>query len=263
MHSLEKLSLGAAEVANEAAEFIAENFYKTHAIKHKGTVDLVTEIDIASERLIKKRLAEKFPGFRFLGEEDGGDDWKAGKVWVVDPIDGTTNFANRLPHFCVSIALCDDGEPIAGAIVNPMTKDTYSCFKSGGSRLNGEPLRVNQVSVLNEALVATGFPYDRRQHLDEILERLRIMLLKTQGVRRLGSAALDLCYMARGIYSIYWETNLKPWDIAAGNLLVTEAGGKITRFDGSLMQLDSLELLATNGILHEAAAELLTPTLRR
>lgn len=263
MHSLEELSRGAAEVANEAAELIARSFNNTHEVTHKGTVDLVTEVDIASERLIKKLLHDRFPDIRFLGEEDGGDDWRNGQVWVVDPIDGTTNFANRLPHFCVSIALCQEGKPKAGAIVNPITRDTYTCWQNGGAWLNGQQLRVNQISEINDALAVTGFPYNRREHLDEILERLRIMLMKTQCVRRLGSAALDLCYIARGIYSIYWETNLKPWDVAAGILLVEEAGGKVSRFDGSSMMLDSYELLATNSFLHQEAISLLAPTLRR
>lgn len=262
MFNLEQIAAGAVEVAQKAAELVAENFEKTHNIKHKGTVDLVTETDLASERLIRQLLAEKFPKIHFHGEEDGGDDWQSGDVWIVDPLDGTTNFANHLPHFCISIAYCQNGEPMAGAIVNPITRDTYSCWKNGGAWMNKKKLKVNEVSVFNEALAVTGFPYNRREHLDEILERLRIMLMKAQCVRRLGSAALDLCYIARGIYSVYWETNLKPWDVAAGTLLVKEAGGEVSRFNGSPMQLDSLELLATNGILHKESVELLLPTLR-
>jgi len=263
MYELKLLSQGAVDAAQKAADLIAGNFNKAHRITHKGTVDLVTETDIASEKLIRKLLADDFPEIRFHGEEDGGADWRCGEVWVVDPLDGTTNFANNLPHFCVSIAYCKDGEPMAAAIVNPISKDIYSVWKNGGAWLNGAPLKVNNISVINEALSVTGFPYNRREHLDEILDRLRIMLMKTQCVRRLGSAALDLCYIARGIYSIYWETNLKPWDVAAGVLIVNEAGGRVSRFDGSPMLLDSLELLATNKILHEESVNLLLPTLRR
>lgn len=263
MYELDVLAKGSADAAKKAAELIAKNYNTAHRITHKGTVDLVTETDIASEKLIRSLLAENFPEIRFHGEEDGGADWRSGEVWVVDPLDGTTNFANNLPHFCVSIAYCRDAEPLAGAIVNPITGDVYSAWKNGGAWLNGTRLRVNNISEINEALSVTGFPYNRREHLDEILERLRIMLMKTQCVRRLGSAALDLCYIARGIYSIYWETSLKPWDVAAGLLIVNEAGGRVSRFDGTPMLLDSLELLATNGILHNESVELLKPTLRR
>ena len=257
MHSLESLSRGAAEVATTAAELIKKHFNDTHQITFKGTVDLVTEVDVASERLIKKLLLEKFPQIRFHGEEDGGEDWRQGAVWVVDPLDGTTNFANRLPHFSVSIALCHDGVPVAGAVVNPMNGEVYQAWQGGGAWLNGHRIEVNKVDNTNEALAVTGFPYNRRECLDTLMQRLRVMLMHVQCVRRFGSAALDLCYIARGIFSIYWETNLKPWDIAAGSLLVQEAGGTITRFDGSAMQLDSYELLATNSTLHKESIRLL------
>jgi len=258
MHNLETLSNGAAEAAVAAADLIRKHFDDAHQITFKGTVDLVTEVDIASERLIKKLLLEKFPEIRFHGEENGGEDWRQGEVWVVDPLDGTTNFANRLPHFSVSIALCHDGNPVAGAIVNPMNGETYRAWQGGGAWLNGNRISVSKVENLNEALAVTGYPYNRRECLDELLRHLRTMLEHVQCVRRLGSAALDLCYIARGIFSIYWETNLKPWDIAAGSLLVSEAGGRVTRYDGSQMQLDSYELLATNGILHAECIKLLT-----
>ncbi len=258
MHNLETLSSGAAEVAVAAAELISQHFNDSHQITFKGTVDLVTEVDIASERLIRKLLHDKFPDIRFHGEEDGGEDWRQGEIWVVDPLDGTTNFANRLPHFSVSIALCRDGAPVAGAVVNPMNGEIYRTWQGGGAWLNNNRIFVSRVEKLNEALAVTGYPYNRRECLDELLKHLRNMLLHVQCVRRLGSAALDLCYIARGIFSIYWETNLKPWDIAAGSLLVSEAGGKVTRYDNSPMRLDSYELLASNGILHAECVKLLS-----
>ncbi len=257
MPHLEAILNGAVEAANEAAAYISQAFHRDFSIEHKGVVDLVTEVDIASERLIRKILQNKFPEIRFHGEEDGGDDWKNGEVWIVDPIDGTTNFANRLPHFCVSIALCRDGSPELGVIINPITRDLYTATRGSGSFLNQKPLSVSKISDINQALAVTGFPYDRRERLDEILRRLRVMLMHTQCVRRFGSAALDLCYIARGIYSIYWETNLKPWDVAAGKLIVEEAGGCVSKINGEPMLLDSLELLATNSILHPQAIELL------
>ncbi|PKL46731.1 MAG: inositol monophosphatase [Candidatus Riflebacteria bacterium HGW-Riflebacteria-2] len=258
MQNLETLSNGAAEVAVAAAELIKKHFNDSHQITFKGTVDLVTEVDVASEGLIRNLLLEKFPDIRFHGEENGGEDWCQGQVWVVDPLDGTTNFANRLPHFSVSIALCHDGQPVAGAIVNPMNGEVYRTWQGGGAWLNNNRIFVSKVDKLNEALAVTGYPYNRRECLDELLRHLGTMLQHVQCVRRLGSAALDLCYIARGIFSIYWETNLKPWDIAAGRLLVSEAGGLVTRFDGSHMYLDSYELLATNRILHAECIRLLT-----
>lgn len=263
MHSLENLCSGARDVAAMAADVIRNGFNNSHEIVHKGTVDLVTEVDIASERLIRRELLSRFPKIRFHGEEDGGDDWRHGEVWVVDPLDGTTNFANRLPHFAVSIALCNDGEPVAGVVMNPMNNDVYHCFKGGGAFVNGTRIRVGTQNTMNDALAVTGFPYNRRENIEVIVERLKIMLMHVQCVRRLGSAALDLCHIARGIFAVYWETNLKPWDVAAGTLLVNEAGGRVTRFDGTPMALDSYELLATNGILHAEAMRLLAPTLAR
>jgi myo-inositol-1(or 4)-monophosphatase len=261
MPHLEKYCAGAMEVAEMAARLIKESFDNSHEIIHKGTVDLVTEVDVASEKLIKKELQTRFPEVRFHGEEHGGDDWKQGLVWVVDPLDGTTNFANRLPHFAVSIALCDQGEPVVGVVINPMNNECYSCYRGGGAFLNGRRIKTGSQKTLNDALAVTGFPYNRREHLDVIVERLKIMLMHVQCVRHLGSAALDLCHIASGVFAIYWETNLKPWDVAAGSLLVREAGGKISRFDGSPMALDSFELLATNGILHEDVMCLLAPTI--
>lgn len=247
----------AIKAINISSEMIKKNFFSEHKIIHKGTVDLVTEVDVASEKLLREELAKTCPEIKFFGEESGGENWKNGDFWIVDPIDGTTNFANRLPHFSISIALCHNGDPIVGVIKNPINDEIYTAIKGEGSYFNGKKLAVNKTSDMNEALAVTGFPYNRREHMDEILARLRNMLMHVADVRRFGSAALDLCYVARGIYGVYWERNLKPYDIAAGKLILEEAGGKITRYDGSKMELDSLELLATNGILHNQSIELL------
>lgn len=257
MQELTKYLDGALKAANISSEMIRNSFYNKHNIVHKGTVDLVTEVDIASEKILREELTHSFPEIKFYGEEGGGDDWKNGDFWIVDPIDGTTNFANRLPHFSISIGLCHDGVPLVGVVTNPITKETYTTTKNGGAFCNNEPIHVSNISDINNALAVTGFPYNRREHIEEITTRLRNMLMNVQDVRRFGSAALDLCYLAKGIYSIYWEKNLKPWDIAAGQLLLEEAGGKITRYDGSKMELDSLELLATNGILHQQSIDIL------
>lgn len=245
------------EVAQLASDMISSKFNDAHKIEKKGTVDLVTEVDLASEKLIKQELAKRFPHIPFHGEEGGGNDWRSGEIWVVDPIDGTTNFANRLRHFAVSIALCRDGEPVLGVVTNPMTKELFHCSLGGGAFLNNSPIKVSSVTNLDDALAATGFPYNRRENMQIIIDRLRAVLMRVADVRRFGSAALDLCYVAQGIYSIFWEQNLKPWDIAAGTLLVKEAGGKITKMNGDKMLLDSNEILATNTILHKECIDLL------
>lgn len=257
MQELSKYLNGAQKAANISSEMIKKNFYNKHNIVHKGTVDLVTEVDLASEKILREELTKAFPEIKFYGEEGGGEDWRNGDFWIVDPIDGTTNFANRLPHFSISIALCHCGVPLVGVIKNPITNENYYSVKDGGAFCNDEKIHVSNISDINNALAVTGFPYNRREHIDEITTRLKNMLMHVQDVRRFGSAALDLCYLAKGIYSIYWEKNLKPWDVAAGQLLLEEAGGKITRYDGSKMELDSLELLATNGILHNQSIEIL------
>lgn len=257
MQELLKYRDGALKAANISSEMIKRTFNNHHNIKHKGTVDLVTEVDLASEKIIREELSKAFPEIKFHGEESGGDNWKNGDIWIVDPIDGTTNFANRLTHFSISIALCHNGVPVVGVVKNPITDETFIGVKNGGAFCNNQPIHVNSISDLDNALAVTGFPYNRREHIDEIVTRLRNMLMKVQDVRRFGSAALDICYLAKGIYSIYWEKNLKPWDIAAGQVILEEAGGKITRYDGSKMELDALELLATNGILHQQSIDIL------
>lgn len=257
MKDYKSIALLAAKVGKEAGELLKSGFRKDHNIIHKGTVDLVTEMDLAAEKLIKARLAEALPDIHFFGEEEGGSDWKGNSVWIVDPLDGTTNYANGLEHFCVSIAYCENGIPKAAALVRPMSNDIYHCWKDGGAYLNGNDIHVTNETIMNQALAVTGFPYNRRECMDELLERLRIMLNHVQGVRRFGSAALDLCSIAQGLLSIFWETNLKPWDVAAGVLLVEEAGGQITKFDGTRMSLDTGELLATNKKLHLEVVKLL------
>ena len=260
MINLELAATKASKIAENAGRLLKENQLKDHKITHKGTVDLVTEMDIKAEKLIRKQLKSNFPEISFFGEEDGGSTWQEGLVWVVDPLDGTTNYAHGLDHYSVSIALCENGNPIAGALAHPGKGDIYHCWKNGGAYKNNKPIKVNKTREINSALAVTGFPYNRRECMPEILNRIEIMLNNVQGLRRFGSAALDLCFVANGIFSIFWENNLKPWDIASGMLLVKEAGGKVTCFNGKEMKLDSSELLATNGLLHNQTVELLKPT---
>lgn len=254
---LNKYKSKAIEAAVEAGKMLADGFGKITDADYKGDVDLVTDMDRKSERLIKKILTEAFDNTYFFGEEEGGDNWKKDLVWVVDPLDGTTNYANKIEQFCVSIALCNNGEPVVGVIYDPMRKNIYHCCKGGGAFFNDEPMSVNSKSDIQQALVVTGFPYNRRKIAKKLLCGIEAMMMNVQGIRRMGAAALDLCYVARGSFAVFWELNLKPWDIAAGSLLVQEAGGKVTRFDGSPMQLDSYQLLVTNSLVHDKAVEIL------
>ncbi|MGM0600880.1 MAG: inositol monophosphatase family protein [Candidatus Rifleibacteriota bacterium] len=260
MINLEFAAQKASQIAQNAGQLLKENQLKDHQITHKGTVDLVTEMDIAAEKLIRKQLKDDFPEISFFGEEDGGSSWQNGLVWVVDPLDGTTNYAHGLDHYSVSIALCENGTPLVGALAHPDRDVIYHCWKEGGAYKNNQRIEVNKTGDINSALAVTGFPYNRRECMPEILNRIEIMLNNVQGLRRFGSAALDLCFVANGIFSIFWENNLKPWDIAAGMLLVKEAGGNVTCFNGKEMKLDSSELLATNGFLHKQTVELLKTT---
>ncbi|NLI75080.1 MAG: inositol monophosphatase [Candidatus Riflebacteria bacterium] len=247
----------AARLARQAGDLLKSRFATAMQIDHKGTTDLVTEMDLASERLIRDELARAFPGDLQFGEEAGGADFRRGRVWVFDPLDGTTNFAHGLPIFSVSIALCEDGRPRAGAVHQPMTGETFTARAGGGAFRNGEPIRVSAQTDLQQALVVTGFPYVPGPVIEEMMARLRRLILATQGVRRLGSAAMDLCYVAMGRFDAFWETSLKPWDVAAGALLVEEAGGRVTDFAGSPMPIDRGQILASNGHLHTAVQALL------
>ena len=224
-------------------------------IDHKGAVDLVTEVDLASERVIRDILGRDAPGIAIQGEEGGGA--VAGTRWAVDPIDGTTNFVHGYPFYCVSIGLIDADTPVVGVIYDPVRDRLLRAWRGGGTTVNGAPVRVSTERDLDAALSVTGFPYDRRTRAAFYLERVERALAATQGVRRSGSAAMDLLTIATGAAELFWEYHLKPWDTAAGAVLVREAGGTVTRLDGSAWTPDATDLLATNGHVHEAAVRLL------
>jgi myo-inositol-1(or 4)-monophosphatase len=233
-----------------------EHFREHVKIEYKGDADLVTVADRASEKLIRERISQRWPDHDVLGEEQGLNDRGSEYRWYVDPLDGTTNFAHSYPVFCVSMALERRmaGQParrIAAVIYDPTRDELFSAEPGKGAHLNGERIRVSKTPVLKESLVATGFPSHKR-HKNPNIHFYHQITLCTHGVRRAGSAALDLCNVAAGRFDGFWEFNLNPWDTAAGVLIVDEAGGKITRFDGSPFQLDSRETLASNGVIHEA-----------
>jgi myo-inositol-1(or 4)-monophosphatase len=257
--SFQQVAAEAEQIALDAGALLRD-FYRTGVkTEYKGDVDLVTEADRASEKLIVERLRAAFPDHGIVGEEGTRDHAAAQYRWYVDPLDGTTNFAHGFPVFCVSMGLehrpsglpaQQDGEMVAGVVYDPLRDELFSATKGGGATLNREPMRVSTVSQLAESLVATGFP-SRKRHDNPNIHFYQQFTLRSHGVRRAGSAALDMAYVACGRIDAFWEFNLNPWDTSAGALLVQEAGGTLTGFTGEPFQLNSREVLATNGLLRD------------
>jgi myo-inositol-1(or 4)-monophosphatase len=238
-------------IAREAGALLMHYFYQHLKVEYKGDADLVTAADRASEVLIRERIRQQWPSHDVLGEEQGLNDQGSPYRWYVDPLDGTTNFAHGFPVFCVSMALEHKGRLIAGVIYDPTRDELFSAEQGTGAHLNGESIRVSQIANLAESLVSTGFPSHKR-HKNPNIHFYHQITLRTHGVRRAGSAALDLCNVACGRFDGFWEFNLNPWDTAAGVLIVQEAGGQVSRFDGAPFELNSKETLASNGLVHEA-----------
>ncbi len=245
-------------VALEAGALLRERYHRLTEVRYKGDINLVTEADTLAQALIVDRLSKAFPGHDFLAEEGLKSLSGAEFRWVIDPLDGTTNFAHKLPVFCVSIGLEQAGELRAGVVHNPMTGDTFWAAAGGGAFHNGSPVRVSATADLGRALLATGFGYDvwtTRCNIDEH-ER---MVMRCQGVRRCGSAALDLCFVACGRFDGFWELKLSPWDSAAGAVIVREAGGRVTDFEGRPVDVYKPQVCASNGLVHEAMLGVLKP----
>jgi myo-inositol-1(or 4)-monophosphatase len=249
----------ASAIAEEAGARLREFLAQGVETEYKGDVDLVTVADRTVEKLIRTRLAEAFPAHGVYGEEGTRDRLEGEFRWYVDPLDGTTNFAHGFPQFCVSMGLekrdpdaapDEDGILVAAVIYDPMRDELFTAEKGRGAWLNGKPMWVSRTPQLAEALVATGFP-SRKRHDNPNIHFYQEFTLRSHGVRRAGSAALDLAYIASGRMDAFWEFNLNPWDTAAGILLVEEAGGRVTDFSGGDYKLDSREILASNGRLHE------------
>ena len=243
-------------IARKAGDFISDQIRTDLDIEHKGRIDLVTNVDRESQRIITRSIEAKFPKHSIVSEEAFVRKKKGEFTWYIDPLDGTTNFVHALPEFCVSVALYLGDEPYVGVCYKPLTKDAFYAVKGKGAFMNDRRIRVSMTSTLVDALLSTGFPYEV-DNLDVILQRFSRVLRHAQGVRRLGSAALDLCYVACGIFDGFWEQGLKPWDMAAGALIVQEAGGRVSLFNGSGFDLFKAEILATNNRLHDALSKLL------
>ncbi|MCU0520347.1 MAG: inositol monophosphatase [Anaerolineae bacterium] len=246
----------AVDIAREAGALIRNAYGSVGRVDFKGAVNPVTETDVAAEKLIHSQLQVAFPGHRVYGEELGEDQPTTQRMttlplWLVDPLDGTNNFAHGLPHFAVSLGLVADGEPQVAVVYDPLRDAAFAAYRGGGATLNGETIHVSRVGTLSDAFLATGFPYNRRIAADNNTRMLDHFLRRSQGVRRAGSAALDMAYVACGRFDGYWEPGLSPWDVAAGLLLVEEAGGRISDFSGGRERLFSgVEVVASNAAIH-------------
>jgi myo-inositol-1(or 4)-monophosphatase len=245
----------AIAIAREAGDMVRKDFPRAalDRVDFKGAVNPVTETDTAAEERIVGRLRDAFPNHRILAEEGGGDEWRAPgpPIWLIDPLDGTNNFAHGFPHVGVSLALLVEGRPVVGVSHDPLRDETFAATADGGAFLNERPIRVSVVERLADGFLATGFPYDRRTAPDNNTERLDHFLRRSQGVRRAGAAVLDLAYVACGRLDGFWEIRLKPWDVAAGALLVREAGGRASDFGNSLDCLSGKFIVASNGHIHD------------
>ncbi len=238
-------------IAREAGALLLDSFQRRIGFEYKGDVDLVTAADRASEKLITEHIRKQWPTHDLMGEEGATRETGSDYRWYIDPLDGTTNFAHGFPVFCVSLALEFKGERIAGVLYDPTRDELFAAEKGSGAFLNDRPMHVSKVDRIEECLAGTGFPSHKR-HKNPNIHFYHEITLHTHGVRRAGSAALDLGFVAAGRLDAFWEFNLNPWDTAAGVLLVQEAGGRVTDMSGGPWQLNSRETLASNGIVHEA-----------
>ena len=256
-HDPAALRVAAASFAREAGAVLLEGYGRAHQPELKGRIDLVTEYDRRSERLLLERIRERFPDHAVLAEESGAHE-RASKVrWVVDPLDGTTNFAHNYPFFCVSIGVEVAGELVAGVVYDPVHDELFAAARGNGATLNDRPIRVSDIARVDQALLVTGFPYDVREHPEKSLPLFEAFLMRAQGIRRDGSAALNQCYLACGRFDGFWEGHLSPWDMAAGVLITREAGGRVTAYDGGEFRLDARQILASNGRIHDEMREIL------
>ncbi|MCB2146956.1 MAG: inositol monophosphatase [Deltaproteobacteria bacterium] len=253
---IERIKRVGIAAACNGGKVLQKHFGKLRSVRKKGIIDLVTEADTRSEAIIIDTITKAFPDHAILAEESGTRQGSGGR-WIIDPLDGTTNFAHNLPFFCVSIAFAVDDHILAGFVLAPLLGELFVGVKDQGAQLNGAPIVVSSTPMLADSLLVTGFPYDHQTLFDSLMERFGRCLTAAQGVRRLGSAALDLCYVASGRFDGFWEQHLKPWDTAAGFLVAAEAGARTTVFSGAPYSIDKDEIVSTNGVIHNELLNLL------
>jgi myo-inositol-1(or 4)-monophosphatase len=250
----------AIEAAGKAGEVLRENQNNRMEVVFKGEIDIVTPMDRKSEEIITEHLTGHFPNHSIIAEEGTEDERSNKYIWYIDPLDGTVNYAHHIPWYAISIALFVDDEPLVGVVHNPANGDMFYAEKGNGAYFNGERMKVTDRSEMIETLLCTGFPYYVSSAVDRITTNLKNFLVKTQGVRRYGAAALDLAYVAAGKYDGYWEEGLKPWDTAAGILLITEAGGRVTDYWNKKFNIFGKTIVASNGLIHDEMIETLEKT---
>jgi myo-inositol-1(or 4)-monophosphatase len=247
----------AISAAEKSARILQMRFGNISQVRKKAADEIVTEADTESEKEIISAIRSNFPEHGILSEEcglkAGGSDYK----WIIDPLDGTVNFAHQVPICCISIALAFQDAIVLGVVLNPLNGEFFSAVKGQGAQLNGQSIQVSSISTLSDSLLVTGFAYNLKETFEPVITRYGNCLKAAQGMRRLGSAALDLCYVACGRFEGYWEQNLKPWDTAAGSLIAAEAGGTVTTFSNQSYSPDKGEILATNGQIHQDMVGLL------
>lgn len=255
--NIEKIKQVGIGAAYQAGEILKDHFGNLEMVRNKGTIDLVTEADLASEKAIVETIRTAFPDHSILAEESGSFQGDPDNCWFIDPLDGTTNYAHNLGFFSVSIAFSYKNEASVGIVFNPVNAELFTAAKGQGAQLNNHPIAVSDKKTLRESLLVTGFPYNLNTILNRLITRFQNCLSASQGVRRLGSAALDLCYMACGRFDGFWEENLKSWDTAAGVLIAQEAGARVTDFKDRPYHIDKKQILATNGHIHSEMMTLL------
>ena len=247
----------AVEAVVRAGDLQIAKFGTGVRIDKKGAIDLVTEVDVEVERMFRAMVAERFPDHDVLAEEFATPPTGARHRWVFDPLDGTTNFAHGVPIFCASLALEIDGEAAVAAVYDPNRRELFTAEAGEGSRLNGQPLRVSANATVLDSMLVTGFPYHVQQNPAEFLKVFGQVLRHARAVRRLGSAAIDICWVAAGRMEGFWEASLKPWDTRAAALILEEAGGRVTAMDGGTWVPENGDILATNGLIHEEVLRIL------
>jgi len=254
---MESRKKAAITAAIQAGRVLQGRLGRAKKIGYKGAVNLVTEMDFLAEKMIVSEIRKQYPDHGFLAEEKAQKRTGSPYRWIIDPLDGTTNYAHGLPVYCVSIALEKEGDIILGVVYDPSRDELFAAQKGKGARLNGRKIAVSSTSRLSRSLLATGFPYDLRESRVNNFDHFRNFAFRTHAVRRCGSAALDLCYVAAGRFDGFWEMKLGPWDLAAGSLMVAEAGGRVTNFEGRPLGLDGRRVLASNSRIHREMMNIL------
>lgn len=245
------------EIAFGAGDILVQKLQAGVSIEYKGSIDLVTDADKAAEKYVVEELRKRFPSHGILGEEGSRIEGSSDFLWIIDPIDGTTNFAHGLPYFAVSLGLVKAGEMVLGVVYNPIARECFVAEKGSGAFLNDQKITVSKPNTLHTSLLATGFPYDVATTKQDNLAAYERATKASQGVRCMGSAALDLCQVAAGRVEAFWERSLQPWDIAAGALIVLEAGGQISSCTGESFDPLGHEVCASNGLIHDELLRLI------